>query len=99
MTEDDRRRVERVTFSEPLTASIGGEPGHLVDLGMLGARVRNEQPFPIGAEVRIEFVYDGEPIGVLGRVTRSEFQQVLSEARGQRIFMTAVEFVSADPWS
>lgn len=80
-------------------ANIAGQPAHLVDLGMLGARIRNEQPFQAGAEVRIEFVYEGEPIGVVGRVTRSEFQQVLSEARGQRIFMTAVEFVSADPWS
>lgn len=99
MTEDDRRRVERVTFSAPPAARISGQPARLIDLGMLGARLRHEQPLQAGAEVRVEFDYEGETIGVIGRVTRTEFQQVLSEARGERIFMTAVEFVSADPWA
>ncbi len=99
MAEDDRRRVERVTFAEPLVARVSGQAARLVDLGMLGARVRHEQPLTAGAEVRIEFDYEGEPVDVTGRVTRCEFQQVLSEARGERIFMSAVEFTAADPWS
>ncbi len=96
---DDRRRVERVTFTDPHPARIEGQRAHLIDVGMFGARVRHEQPLEIGAPVQLQFEYDGDPIAAAGRVTRCDFQAVLSEARGERIFMTAVEFVSADPAS
>jgi hypothetical protein len=99
MTEDDRRRVERVTFSDPPPARINGEPAKLLDLGMLGARIRHERPLPAGADARVEFEYDGDLVKALGRITRCDFQQVLSEARGERIFVSAVEFTSADPSS
>jgi hypothetical protein len=99
MAEDDRRRVERVTFSEPHPARLAGQAARLLDLGMLGARIRHEQPIDAGADVTLEFEYDGEAVSARGRVTRCDFQPVLSEARGERIFITAIEFVSADPSS
>ncbi len=99
MTEDDRRRVERVTFAEPPAARLAGQSARLVDLGMLGARLRHEQPLEVGAEVIVSFDYENEHVRAIGRVTRCDFQQVLSEARGERIFMSAVEFISADPLS
>jgi hypothetical protein len=96
---DDRRRVERVTFSEPHPSRFAGQPARLLDLGMLGARIRHEQPVNAGAEVILEFDYEGDPVTASGRVTRCDFQPVLSEARGERIFITAIEFVSAEPAS
>jgi hypothetical protein len=99
MSDDDRRRAERVTFTEPHPAELAGQAAGLLDLGILGARLRHEQPLEIGSEVRLEFGYDGAFVSVVGRVTRCDFQPVLSEARGERIFVTAVEFLSATPES
>ena len=99
MSTDDRRRVERVTFSEPPPAHLGGKPARLLDLGLLGARLRHEQPLDAGSEIKLEFEYEGESVVATGRVTRCDFQPVLSEARGERIFVTAIEFISADPAS
>lgn len=99
MTDDDRRRVERVTFSDPPAAHLGDQPARLIDLGLLGARLRHERPLDVGAELIVRFTQEEEVVRVVGKVTRCEFQQVLSEARGERIYLSAVEFVSADPLS
>ncbi|MFN2238478.1 MAG: hypothetical protein ABR524_03720, partial [Thermoanaerobaculia bacterium] len=45
----------------------------------------------------IVFAWAGHTLKIHGKVTRCDFQAVLSEARGERIFFSGVEFVSSNP--
>lgn len=92
---EDRRRVERVHFQDPLPASIGGAPARLLDLGFLGARIQHERALEAGAGVRLEFTYESEQIAIDSLVARCDFQPILSEARGERVYFSGVDFVSA----
>lgn len=93
---DDRRRLERVQFNPPVPARIDGMEARLLDAGLLGALARHEEPLLVGSQVQLEFTSDGEPIVYQCRVTRCELQPILSQARGERIFFSGLEFLSGE---
>lgn len=93
---EDRRRLERVRLPNPPAARVGELPGRILDVGLLGAKVETESPLEPGTTHRIRFDWGGEEVVVEGRVTRCEFQALLSEARGERIYFSGFEFIPSD---
>lgn len=93
---DDRRRLERIRLNQPPAARIGELPGRILDIGLLGARIETEMPLEVGSSHEIVFAWGGHALKIEGKVTRCEFQAILSEARGERIFFSGVEFTSSN---
>lgn len=96
MSDDDRRRLERIHLTEPIRATLGALPVRIVDIGLMGALVEHEQPLEVGASSTIEFSHDGSRVFAGCRVARCNFQPILSEARGERIYHSGIEFESSD---
>jgi hypothetical protein len=94
MTED-RRRLERIRLQQPPAARVGEQPGRILDIGLLGARIETEMPLEVGSTHQIVFAWAGHALKIEGKVTRCDFQPILSEARGERIFFSGVEFTSS----
>lgn len=66
----------------------------MVDLGMLGARVRHGMPLAAGSS-KLSFHWDGEEFTVDCNVVRSDIQPQL-DAAAPRIFETGIRFVNPD---
>ncbi|MFN2443382.1 MAG: PilZ domain-containing protein [Thermoanaerobaculia bacterium] len=96
---DDRRRLERIRLHQPPAARIGDLPGRILDIGLLGARIETEMPLEIGSTHIVTFSWSGHALKIEGKVTRCEFQSILSEARGERIFFSGIEFTGSNPES
>jgi phosphoserine phosphatase RsbU/P len=88
----ERRHGERVVLSPPLQCHIRDCEVSIVDLGMLGARVRHDRPLVIDGPAKLTFHWDGEEIALDCNVVRSDLQPSL-EAAPESIFETGVQFV------
>jgi hypothetical protein len=93
---EDRRRLERIRLHQPPAARVGELPGRVLDIGLLGARIETETPLEVDSVQQIVFAWAGHALTIEGRVTRCDFQAILSEARGERIFFSGVEFTSSN---
>jgi hypothetical protein len=94
---EDRRRLERIRLHQPPAARVGELPGRVLDIGLLGARIETETPLEVDSVQQIVFAWAGQALKIEGKVTRCDFQAILSEARGERIFFSGVEFTSSSP--
>ncbi|MGH9457142.1 MAG: hypothetical protein ACRD2J_05820 [Thermoanaerobaculia bacterium] len=92
--ESDRRRVERVQFAQPVPATVGDLEATVLDVGLLGARIRHDRPLELDQSVPLRFEIEGEMIEVDCLVTRCEFQPILSEARGERVYLSGLSFLA-----
>lgn len=96
MSDDDRRRLERIHLAEPIPARVGDLDVRVLDIGLLGARVQHERPLEVGTTSTIEFSHEGNRVFAGCRVVRCDFQPILSEARGERVYFSGIEFESSD---
>jgi hypothetical protein len=87
--------VERVNLAEPLAARLGGEPVILHEIGLLGARLELGSRFAGGIRHPLQFTWEGEEITLDSRVVHCDFNRMASEATGDPIYDTGVEFGGA----
>ena len=92
---DDRRRLERIRLEKPFQARLGSIDAKVLEIGLLGALLEHEQPLEPGTEGNLDFEREGVPVSIRTAVRRSDFQSLLSEARGSRTYFSGVEFLEA----
>jgi sigma-B regulation protein RsbU (phosphoserine phosphatase) len=87
----ERRNGERIMLSPPLRARIAGAEVHLVDVGLLGARLHSDAPIPVDGSTTLRFEWDEEEIAIDCNVVRSDLQPSI-EAASPNIFESGVRF-------
>lgn len=90
----ERRHGERVVLSPPLTGRIADAAVTMVDLGMLGARVRHGAPLVAGVS-KLSFQWADEEFELDCNIVRSDLQPSL-EASRSNIFETGIRFLNPD---
>lgn len=71
----ERRRLQRIRFTEPLLGLTPHGAVSIVDLSISGLRA--EHPFPLGAgrTIRIDLEWNGEPVSVQCDVLRCRLER------------------------
>lgn len=93
MTQE-KRRIPRLTLSEPLEATISECSVGLLDLSNGGARVEHEFPMKTGVKATLEFTYHGTPVRVSCVLVRTRLGRSVMKP-GSFAYSTGLRF--SDP--
>jgi sigma-B regulation protein RsbU (phosphoserine phosphatase) len=72
MFEQERRRVERLLLTPPVTGRVQDRPVRLVDIGEHGTRLEHDEPLFVGGPHKLHFEWDGDEVIVDCMVVHSE---------------------------
>jgi sigma-B regulation protein RsbU (phosphoserine phosphatase) len=64
MFEQERRRVERLLLTPPVTGRVQDHPVRLLDIGEHGTRIEHDEPLIAGGPHKLRFEWDGDEIVV-----------------------------------
>jgi len=72
MFDHERRRVERLPLSPPVTGRVQDRAVRLLDIGEHGTRLEHDEPLMVGGPHKLRFLWDGDEIAVDCTVVHSE---------------------------
>lgn len=75
MAVPERRRIQRVKLSTPMTGRLSGMRVSIIDLSTTGARVEHSFPLAAGRRLRLEFPWQDESISLQCDVVRCLVQR------------------------
>ena len=67
---DERREFQRLHLDPPVSAIFGGVPVNIIEIGILGARIRHDENLP-ATRADLRFDHEGQPIALRCEVMRS----------------------------
>jgi len=70
MRPDERREFQRLAVSPPIAGTLGSHPVSIVEIGVLGARVKHEEDFD-SDQLDLRFTYTGQLIEMRCQVVRT----------------------------
>lgn len=70
MRPDERREFQRLAVSPPIAGTLGSHPVFIVEIGVLGARVKHEDDFD-SDQLDLRFTYAGQLIEMRCQVVRT----------------------------
>lgn len=86
------RRVHRIRLVPPLIARMGMQSVVLVDISLDGAKIEHREPVKTGADVRLTFNWDDEPVDLKARVTRCKLERFSGGSDGLTIYNSGLHF-------
>lgn len=90
----ERRRVQRIVFDSPLTASLSGLAAILIDISTVGAQVEHGFPLAAGRRLRLDFEAEGERLALHCEVARCRLQR--SKVSATIVYSSGLRFVDAE---
>jgi len=92
-----RRKYQRVTLVRPLVARIGATRVFVIDASLHGVRIAHQGNIPAEwSKCTIVFEWEGIPISLECRVTRSTLQKLAREAGEKSVYHAGLEIIRAD---
>lgn len=91
---NEKRRIQRIQFPDPVPASIGGLGVALVDISTVGARIEHEFPLTGGRRFNLEFRLGDRRFSVQTEVVRCRLQKSVAGKDGI-VYNSGLRF--ADP--
>jgi hypothetical protein len=70
MRPDERREFQRLAVSPPIAGTLGSQPVSIVEIGVLGARVKHDDDFD-SDQLDLRFTYGGQLIEMRCQVVRT----------------------------
>ena len=70
MRPDERREFQRLAVSPPIAGTLGSHPVSIVEIGVLGARVKHQEDFE-SDQLDLRFTYAGQLIEMRCQVVRT----------------------------
>jgi hypothetical protein len=93
---DEQRKYQRVTIVRPLVARIGATKVFVTEASLSGLRVAHQANIPAeGSVCGIVFEWDGTPITLECRITRSTLFKAARSAREKSVYHAGMEIVRA----
>ena len=84
---EERRRYQRVTLVRPLAGRIGNSRVFIVDASLNGLRIAHQGTLPpIGQECILTFEWEGHPLDLRCRVTRSTLHKLAKDKADKSIY-------------
>ena len=88
--DDDRRRFQRVTLSNPIRGAVGSARIYVLDASMGGVRIAHQSALPApGGFCRVEMATAEGPVKLDCEIVRTSVAE-------QRIFHTGLQIVATD---
>jgi hypothetical protein len=92
-----RRKFQRVTLVRPLVARIGATRVFLIDASLHGVRIAHQGNIPAEwSKCTIAFEWEGVPISLDCRVTRSTLQKLARETGEKSVYHAGLEIIRAE---
>lgn len=83
----ERRRVQRVKLIEPLKGSVGAARVFVIDVSLRGIRVAHQEEIGgAGATVTLQTQWDGRPITLECRISRTQVHRAAERATGKTLY-------------
>jgi hypothetical protein len=93
---EERRKYQRVTLVRPLAARIGSARVFLLDASLSGIRIAHQGNIPAeGSTCSVVFDWDGIPVSLGCRITRSALHKVARGAGEKSVYHAGMEIIRA----
>jgi hypothetical protein len=89
----ERRRLERIRFSQPLSGSTSQGSLSILDMSLVGLRAEHSYPFATGRPVRLEIEWSGRTVALQCDVVRCRL--VRSSVDGRVTYSSGLRFSRA----
>ena len=92
-----RRKFQRVTLVRPLVARIGATRVFVIDASLQGVRIAHQGNIPAEwSKCTIVFEWEGIPISLECRVTRSTLQKLARDSGEKSVYHAGLEIIRAE---
>lgn len=95
MTSDsyDRRQYQRISLPQPMSSMVGDVSAYILDISLTGARVVHQNPLPAGADLRLEFQWQGRPLKFVCEIIGTEQSERQTRYGAQTLYYTGLTFI------